>query len=163
MPIPGTHHFVVDRDSADLALDDEIAGMDNDGNEPESITRFLTLPTVTQWCNPRMKDPVVDFLKSVNLTSNQYIAVATQMQQEREEALREKERNKLEREETRKRKASEKEEAATARALAREEAQRLKGIRIAEVPAAKSRRAVEKEANARMKAERAVAVAAAKA
>jgi hypothetical protein len=81
------HHFFVDRNSADPALDDEIAGMDNDDDEPKSITRFLTLPTVMQWCNPHTKDPVVDFLKSVILTSDQYVAVAIQMQQAREEAL----------------------------------------------------------------------------
>jgi hypothetical protein len=80
VPTLGTHHFFVDRDSIDHALDDEIAGMDNDGDEPESITRFLTLPIVTQDCNPRMKDPVVDFSKSVILTSDQYVAAATQMQ-----------------------------------------------------------------------------------
>jgi hypothetical protein len=47
------------------------------------------------------------------------------MQLARQDALREKEKNKLEREEAHKRKASEREEASVARALAREESQRL--------------------------------------
>jgi hypothetical protein len=126
VPTPRTHYFFMDRDSTDPILDNKIASMENDGDEPKSITCFLTLPTIMQQCNPRTKDPTVDFLKSVILTSDQYIAAATQMQQTREEALREKERNKLEKEETRKRKANEKEEAAAARALTREEVHRLK-------------------------------------
>jgi hypothetical protein len=122
VPTLGTHYIFVDRDSADPTLDDEIIGMDNDDDEPKSITRFLTLPIVMQRCNPRTKDPVVDFSKSIILTSDQYVAATTQMQQTREEALREKERNKLEKKETHKRKASEKKEATAARALIRAEA-----------------------------------------
>jgi hypothetical protein len=67
----------------------------------------------------------VDFSKSVILTSDQYVPAATKMQLARQDALREKEKNKLEREEAHKRKASEREEASVARALAREESQRL--------------------------------------
>ena len=87
LPIPGTQYFFVNRDSVDPVLNDEITGLDNDGNEPESITCFLTLPTITQRCNPHTKDPIVDFSKSVILTSDQYIAATTQMQQSQEEPL----------------------------------------------------------------------------
>jgi hypothetical protein len=90
----------------------------DDVEHAQSITRFLTLPTVIQISNPRSKDLAVDFTKFVILTSDQYVAAATQLQQAREEALRKKKREKLRKKESRKRKASEREVAAAARAEA---------------------------------------------
>jgi hypothetical protein len=46
-PTPETEHFFVDRDLADPALDDEIADLENDNEQPDSIMRFLTLPSHT--------------------------------------------------------------------------------------------------------------------
>jgi hypothetical protein len=44
---------------------------------PESITQFLTLPTIIARANPRshVTDLVVDFTKSIMLTSDAYLDV----------------------------------------------------------------------------------------
>jgi hypothetical protein len=66
------HHFFVDIDSFDLVLAEEAIGLDPAVNAPESITQFLTLPTITARANPRrcFTDSVVDFTKSVILSSD---------------------------------------------------------------------------------------------
>jgi hypothetical protein len=47
-PTTATEHFFVDKDFADPTLDDKIASLENDVQQPKSITHFLTLPTVTK-------------------------------------------------------------------------------------------------------------------
>jgi hypothetical protein len=79
-PTAATEHFFVDMESSDPILVDEISGLADDVKHAQSITRFLTLPIVTQRSNPRNRDPVVDFTKSVILTSDQYLAATTQLQ-----------------------------------------------------------------------------------
>lgn len=44
--------------------DAQIASIDNAEGEPESITMFLTLPTITLRACSRRRDPLLDFTKS---------------------------------------------------------------------------------------------------
>jgi hypothetical protein len=45
-------------------------------SEPQSLMKLLTLPTITTRIDSKEKDPIVNFAKSVILTSDQYISVA---------------------------------------------------------------------------------------
>jgi hypothetical protein len=80
-PTSTIHHFLVDIDSFDPMLVEEAAGLDPTMSIPESITQFLTLPTITVRVNPqtRLTDPVVDFTKSSILTSDGYLNAMQQL------------------------------------------------------------------------------------
>ena len=158
-----TQHYFIDVDNENPYLRDEAAGLDPAIMEPQSLTRFLTLPTVTARINPKKRDPIVNFAKSVILTSNQYIEAAHQMRTRREEAATTKERNKEERVESRKRKAAEKEEATARRAIEREESRRLKEQKAHERVEAQARKAAEKEEALRVRAVKAAELAATRA
>jgi hypothetical protein len=58
---------------AHLDVDDKAAGLDPEVSLPKSITRFLTLLTITAKTSPRKQDSFVNFAKSIILTSDQYI------------------------------------------------------------------------------------------
>jgi hypothetical protein len=68
-PAASTPHFFVIVNEADPDIDDEAAGLELGMVEPKSITTFLILPTITARVNPRKKDPIVSFAKSIILTS----------------------------------------------------------------------------------------------
>jgi hypothetical protein len=70
-----SHHFFVDIDSSGPLVAEEIVGLDPIVTNWESITQFLTLPTITTRANPRRRttDPLVDFTRSVMLTSDVYL------------------------------------------------------------------------------------------
>ena len=110
VPDMSVSHFFVDADTCDPPIAREAVGLDPTVSTPESITRFLTFPTITARA-PRRRfiDPVVDFTKSVMLTSVIYVSAVKQLQ-EKEEAARTKATNKNEREETKRRKLLEREE-----------------------------------------------------
>jgi hypothetical protein len=67
-PNSQVEHYFVDRDCADQGVAEDIAGLDPGIIEPESITRFLTLPTVTPRTKSKFRDPILDFTKSHILT-----------------------------------------------------------------------------------------------
>ena len=138
-------HFFVAPDQSDEDVANELARLELDEGEPESITRFLTLPTITARANPRRRDPILDFTQSKILTSDEYAAAVERQKEAKESAAREKERLREEKEAAKRRKALEKE----ARAL--------------EAAAARERRSAEKELALRMRTERAAQVAAARA
>jgi hypothetical protein len=49
--------------------------MDWPNRNPDSITTFLTLPTITVRIESKKKDPIINLSKSLILTSEQYIVV----------------------------------------------------------------------------------------
>lgn len=63
-------HFFVNADLSDPTAADEIVRLDVDS--VESITRFLTLPTLAARAFAHNCDPCMDFSKSIILTSQQY-------------------------------------------------------------------------------------------
>jgi hypothetical protein len=67
-PLAQTQHYFVDVDDENPDLCDEVAGLDPAIMVPHSMTRFLTLPTITARINPNKRDPIVNFAKSVILT-----------------------------------------------------------------------------------------------
>lgn len=89
--------------------------MEKTVNVVGSITQFLTLPTVAARVNACSHDPIMDFSKSIMLTSKQYITIATQLKESKGEAARQNELARLEKEERRKRKEIERDEDCRAK------------------------------------------------
>jgi transposase len=124
---------------------------------PESITQFLTLLTITTRTNPqrRTTNPLVDFTKSVMFTSDVYLDVVQQLHERRMQVAKDKERSKtkkaeskckrlLEWEEERRRREAQALEVAGARAakaLQRQEAVWAKALERAESKRKKAERA----------------------
>ena len=88
VPDCNAEHFFVDTDPSNPATTEEMLGLEVDPDGIESITRFLTLPTVAQWVNARHCDPIMDFSKSIMLTSDQYISAAAHVQEAKAAAAR---------------------------------------------------------------------------
>jgi hypothetical protein len=88
VPPSTVHHFFVDTNSSDPMLTEEVASLDPTVSAPESITQFLILPTITARANPqrRLTDPVVDFTKSIMLTSDGYLNAVQQLQERRNQS-----------------------------------------------------------------------------
>lgn len=70
LPNSPIEHIFVNSHSADLEVFELIGGLDPSVEEPTSITRFLTLPTVTQQRHTKIRDPIFDFYLSKILTSD---------------------------------------------------------------------------------------------
>jgi hypothetical protein len=100
-PNSQAEHFFVDCDRNDQGLAEEIAGLDPAIEEVDSMTRFLTLPTVTKRSKPKFRDPILDFTKSHILTSEEFTNAMQRWKESRENAAKEKERKAAEREEQR--------------------------------------------------------------
>ena len=173
VPDSNLEHFFVDADPSNPRTAEEVLGLEADPDDVESITRFLTLPTVAQRVNARQRDPIMDFSKSIMLTSDQYISAAAHEQEAKAAATRQKEIARQEKEERRKRKEIQREEdqkAKEARAAGlaeariqkqaeREEARAMREARAAEAAHARAVKAAEKEHAQRLKAERSIQVA----
>ena len=97
----------MDNDSADPDVAEEILGLDATVHEVDSITRFRTLPTVTQKTKSKYGDPMLDFTTSKILTSNEYMLAVEQLKTTRETAKREKQELKSQKEESKQRKKQE--------------------------------------------------------
>jgi hypothetical protein len=151
-PSAHTQHYFVTIDDTDPNIDEEAAGLDPAISEPQSMTRFFTLPTVIARINPKRGDPIVNFAKSINLTSDQYVEAVHQMKCRKEEVAMAKERIREERVESKKRKATEWEEAAQRRALEQEESQDSKNQRAAERAESQAHKAAKREVKAATKA-----------
>jgi hypothetical protein len=108
------HFFVhVDPNDPDVDIVEE---MDSDaGEENPSITKFLTLPTTSARVSNKKQDPIIEFTKSIMLTSDAYIQAVEQLKLRSEEASKEKERRRIKRQDTKKRKAEGKEERTLTR------------------------------------------------
>lgn len=173
VPDSNVQHFFVDADPSLPEAASEVVGFEADAAVEGSITQFLTLPTVAARVNRRSKDPIMDFSKSIMLTSEQYINAAAQLKEAKAASTRQKEQARLEKEEKKRRRAIEREEErrakearaaeapeARAQKLAeREEARALKESRAAKAAHARATRAVDREYAQRLRAERAVAAA----
>lgn len=173
VPDSNSEHFFVDADPSNPTTADEVIGLEANPNDVESITRFLTLPTVAARVNARHRDPIMDFSKSIMLTSEQYISAAAQVQEAKAAATRQKEiarqekeerkkRKEIQREEERKAKEARAAELAEARAqkqAEREEARAAREAKAAEAAHARAVKAAEREHAQRLKAERAMQVA----
>lgn len=146
------HFFVAPDPAADDQVDSELANLELDaGAEPESLTRFLTLPTITPRANPRRRDPILDFTQSKILTSDEYAAAVQRLQDAKERAALEKERLREEKEQLKRRKAAAKEaravevaEARARRQQEKEDAAIARAARAAEVAEARATKAAEK-------------------
>lgn len=173
VPDSNVQHFFVDADPSLPEAASEVVGFEADAAGEGSITQFLSLPTVAARVNRRSKDPIMDFSKSIMLTSDQYINAAAQLKEAKAASAREKEQARLEKEEKKRRRAIEREEerrakearaaeAAEARAqklAEREEACALKESRAAKAAHARATRVADREHAQRLRAERAVAAA----
>ena len=110
VPDSSASHFFVAPDPSDCAEEGgEFDGVDIAEGEPELITRFLTLPTITARASSRRRDPLLDFTKSKILTLEEYAAAVERLNDAKEVAAREKERMRTEKEALRQRKVVEKE------------------------------------------------------
>ena len=152
-PGPATEHFFITVDG-DPALKEQAASADPEVLELQSITTFLTLPIVTARANLGKKDPIINFAKSIVLTSDQYLQAATHLKNTREQAAREKEQKRGERVELQRRKLTEREEANARKAADREEVARLKEQRASEIALERARKAAERQRATREKAEK---------
>jgi hypothetical protein len=121
-------HFFITSNAGDLEVADEIGGVDPAVDEPDSITRFLTLPTVTRQRHTKIRDPIFDFAQSKILTSEEYSTAADEMRLAKEMAEQAKAQQRCEKQTLKRRKAVEREEGRLAKAAAREEAARLKEL-----------------------------------
>ena len=97
-PNAETEHFFVGVDPAEPTPPEEIGGLDPEVQAPDSITQFLQLPSFTPRANSRRRDPIVDYTKSVILTSAEYEDATIAVVNKRENAIKEKEQQKQERE-----------------------------------------------------------------
>ena len=144
------HHFFVDTDSFNPMLTKEVAGLNPTISTPESITQFLTLPMIIAWANPwrRLIDPVVDFTKSVMLTSDGYLNAVEQLQEKRNQAVRIRERSRTDKAELKRRKLLEREEekrqreAWAMKVLQRPEVTRAKALECTEAERKKAQQAL---------------------
>jgi hypothetical protein len=91
VPDSNAEHFFVDADPSNPTTADEVIGLEDNPDGVDSITRFLTLPTVAARVNARHRDPIMDFSKSIMLTSEQYISAIAQVQEAKASATRQKE------------------------------------------------------------------------
>ena len=131
-PSSGSKHFFIAANPTDEIVVEEIAALNPDIENPESITTFLTLPAAASRTTLRQCDPIMDFTKSVMLTLNEHIIIALEVRRTRLALAAEKERNRHNREEARKKKLEE-----------REEANQLRGIQAQDVAQAKATKLVE--------------------
>jgi hypothetical protein len=79
-------HFFVTLDAGDPEATEEIGGLDPAIDEPASITRFLTLPTVTRQRHSKIRDPIFYFAQSKVLTSKEYNTAVDEMRLAKEVA-----------------------------------------------------------------------------
>ena len=152
VPDSSASHFFVASGPSDCAEEGlKIAGVGIAEGKPKSITRFSTLPTITERASNRRRDPLLDFTKSKSLTSDEYAVAVERLNDAKVSAAMENERMRTEKEALRQHKAAEKEarsiaiaEARARRVEEKEEAARLKALRIAEAAAARAAKAAEK-------------------
>jgi hypothetical protein len=146
-PTADIEHVFVNAESCDEGSVGEATDLERPLSEPQSLTKLLKLPTIIARIGSKKKDPIVNFAKSVILTSDQYISAAQEMRNSKEVVAKYKEQQKVERDESRKYKAVAKEAASARRAIKREEAQRAKERPLAECVEAQAMRiAVRKKA-----------------
>ena len=107
---PKVTHFYVDADPADPNFVEDLSAAELEVQSLESITRFLTLPSTAPRMSQRHKDPIMDFIKSIILTSDEYTEAEAELRQAKEDAAKEKQRQREEKEEQRKRKVAKREE-----------------------------------------------------
>ena len=83
-------HFYVDADPVDPNLAEDIGATEPEVQLLESITRFLTLPSIAPRVSQRHQDPIMDFTKSIILTSDEYMEAVAELRQAKEDAAKEK-------------------------------------------------------------------------
>lgn len=83
--------FLVNFHSVDPEVFELIGGFVPSIEEPTSIMRFLTLPTVTWQRHTKIRDPIFDFSLSKFLTSDEYANALEQMKHVKEMTQRLKE------------------------------------------------------------------------
>ena len=83
---------------------EDIVAFESNDSDPYSIIQFLQLPTITTRVKSRRGDPIIDYTKSIILSSSQYVEAAAKIRLSKEVATREKAAQKELREETKRRK-----------------------------------------------------------
>ena len=104
-PQATTSHYFVAVEDFDVGVDEDVAGLEPDDEEPRSITQFLQLPTMTAQAYGKRKDLIIQFSKSIIITSCQYMEAIAAVKEAKERDKKEKEQARLAREENKKRKA----------------------------------------------------------
>jgi hypothetical protein len=84
LPNSAMEHFFVNCDSADSEVSEQIGGLNPSIEEPTSITRFFTLPTVTRQRHTKIRDPIFYFAQSKFLTSDEYATASKQLKHAKE-------------------------------------------------------------------------------
>jgi hypothetical protein len=79
VPSSEMQHFFVTIDDVDHDIEEEVAGLELGMSEPQSITTFFTLSTITARINSKNRIPILNFAKSIIITSYQYVQAAQQM------------------------------------------------------------------------------------
>ena len=69
LPRANTKNFFITIDEVNPSSNDNIATLYREVKQPDFITWFLQLPTITTRPSKQKKDPIVDFEKSMILTS----------------------------------------------------------------------------------------------
>jgi hypothetical protein len=156
-------HFFVNCDTADPEVFEELVGLDPTVGEPTSITRFLTLPIVTRQRHTRIRDPIFYFSQSKILTSDEYAIASAQLKYAKEMAEQLKEQQRMNRQESKRRKEVEEEEGHVARAAAKEDAARTKELRVAEQVEVRARKQAQRDETQRLCAEQLALAASTKA
>ena len=133
-PSSGMEHYFIAADPTDEIAVNEITAVDTDIENLKSITTFLTLPTAAPRATSRRCDPIMDFTKSVMLTSDEYATAVLEVRRTRLALVAEKEQNRQNRKEARKRKLEK-----------REEANQLRGIQAQEVAEANAKKLAEQK------------------
>jgi hypothetical protein len=163
MPQSFVHHYFVTSNATDPEVASELGGLDPNVDAPTSITRFLTLPIVRRQRHTKIRDPIFNFAQSKILTSNEYTIVAEDMKLAKAMAEIEKEQQRRDKQNLRRRKEREREEERSAKVAAREEAAYLQELRAAEQAELQARCQAVREEAQRMKVQRLADVASTKA
>jgi hypothetical protein len=98
---------------------EEIAAFKSIEVDPYSITQFLQLPTVIARVNSSHGDPIIDYMKSIILSSSEYVEAVAHILRSKENATREKAAQRKLQEEMRRIKAADHEAEAARRAAER--------------------------------------------
>jgi hypothetical protein len=162
-PNSGVEYFFVNCDSADAEVTKEVGCLNPGVDEPTSITRFLTLPTVTRQRHTKIRDPIFDFAQSKILTSDEYTMTAEELKLAKEMAQRAKEQQCADKVILKRRREVERKEEGVARAAAKEQAARMKELRTAEQAALRANQQAVRDEAQRLRAECLAQVAAEKA
>lgn len=81
IPDPSVEHYFVDADPTNLQQPPDVRGVDPQAGPVESVTCFLSLPTLAPRVSSRVALEPLDFTRSLMLTFDDYINVVSRKRQ----------------------------------------------------------------------------------